>query len=196
MLYVDSSDDKIWSNGSIQDTVYVSAQNSPMYVSIENEYGCVTTSTGLNLYERPVPEANITGDTVYCQYDFATLDAGPGFHAYSWPDGSTGQTANLNNTYNPIWLSVSNQYGCSDTSGLINLFELDAPEIEFTSTGPDTVCNNQVFSTTIGVVGSHDSYLWSTGSTDPSITVNSVGTYNITISNGTCPNNDDFIVAY
>ena len=196
MLYVDSSDDKIWSNGSIQDTVYVSAQNSPMYVSIENEYGCVTTSTGLNLYERPVPEANITGDPVYCQYDFATLDAGPGFHAYSWPDGSTGQTANLNNTYNPIWLSVSNQYGCSDTSGLINLFELDAPEIEFTSTGPDTVCNNQVFSTTIGVVGSHDSYLWSTGSTDPSITVNSVGTYNITISNGTCPNNDDFIVAY
>jgi len=91
---------------------------------------------------------------------------------------------------------VSNIHGCADTSEIVNLFELDAPEFNFIVSGPDTVCLNQVFNTNISIDENFSNYNWSNGSTNSNINVNAVGNYILTVSNGTCPYSDTVNIVY
>ena len=102
----------------------------------------------------------------------------------------------MNDNSSPVWLAVSNEFGCSDTSDLLHLFELEAPIVEFTTLGPDTVCEDQVFTSIIGLDRVHNSYLWSTGESTPTISVNTVGTYSVTVSNTNCSHTGEIDIAY
>ncbi len=103
---------------------------------------------------------------------------------YLWNTGSTGNKITTN-AFGDYWLEID-QNGCKmrDTIKII-------PEPQPTvSLGIDTnVCKSKpVILKTVS--SDYDSYLWSTGETTPSILVNQIGTYHVTISKNLCEASD------
>src|SRR5687768_9763264 len=91
-----------------------------------------------------------------------------------------------------VWTLYINDYLAADI-GTLNSWSLtfevgNGPEPEVTL-GPDvTICPGQSTTLTASVTPTADSYLWSTGATSSSITVNpaSTTTYSVTVTNNDC----------
>ena len=79
-----------------------------------------------------------------------------------------------------IYATVS-QNGCTSIPTPISLFVQDIPEFDIN--GPLSFCESR--STSLTVEGNFQLYLWSTGETGPSITVNEPGIYSVTVINAT-----------
>lgn len=63
-----------------------------------------------------MPTVNLGENIVTARPDTIILDAGPGYHAYSWHDGQDSQFYQVN-SYGLYWVTVSDSWGCqaSDT---------------------------------------------------------------------------------
>lgn len=124
----------------------------------------------------------ITGDTVYCQGDQVTLDAGAGFDSYIWSNDSTSQTLDVTQGSYAVQAFID---GCSFTTDSFVVAEYAAPILEIT--GDTLYCagdssqlaaDSSLINATLGF----DHYLWSTSATD---TLDSIyvqeGTYSVTV---------------
>ncbi|MCA6364236.1 MAG: gliding motility-associated C-terminal domain-containing protein [Bacteroidetes bacterium] len=120
----------------------------------------------------PQPVVDLGSDTVICPpQQTYLLDAGnPGFN-YSWSTGATTQTISpgSNGVYS-VTVSVANCIA-SDT---VQLTFPVAPAL-----GDTSICAGQSTTLNAGVPGQH--YIWSTGDTTASITVNTGGFYTVTV---------------
>ena len=160
-----------WSTGATGNQLTVSAQG--IYtVTATNSHGCQTTARD-SLIISPLPTPSITGNTTVCRGSSTILTATGGL-VYQWSNGSVGADValfpNSNNTYT---VTATNEYGCSATaSTYVTVNSL--PTINFL--GNTTFCEGS--STTISASGA-TSYLWSTGATTNTITVNTPGTYSV-----------------
>ena len=132
--------------------------------------GCDSTVT-LQLTILPLPTPNITGVTTVCDGQTATLTATGGV-SYLWEDGTTTNTylATQSGTYT---VTVTNSEGCSATAATTVTVN---PLPEVVITGTTTICPGG--STILTATGA-DSYMWSNGSTNPSIPVNAFGQYSV-----------------
>jgi hypothetical protein len=116
----------------------------------------------------------------FCQGESATLDAGAGYSAYAWSNGTGGQSLSVSQPgYYAV--TVTNSAGCKATDSLF-VFENILPEF---SLGNDlTVCANQFpvqLDGTDAIAGS--SYSWSNGSGEALISVDAAGDYSVTVTN-------------
>ena len=132
--------------------------------------GCDSTVT-LQLTILPLPTPNITGVTTVCEGQTATLNATGGV-SYLWEDGTTTNTypATTSGLYT---VTVTNAEGCSATASTTVTVN---PLPEVVITGNTTICPGG--STVLTATGA-DSYMWSNGSTNPSIPVNMFGQYSV-----------------
>lgn len=107
-----------------------------------------------------------------------------------WWTPSTG--LNQSNIVNPVAtpsvtttyvLHLRNQYGCVDLdSSVVTVFPLPGPQIQ--ASGPTSFCiGGSVTLTAVDTTGNPVTYLWNTTDTTASITVNTPGTYSVTITN-------------
>ncbi len=120
---------------------------------------------------------NLGPDTAICADGELLLDAGNPGSTYKWQDGSTNQTFGINGegTY-----SVKvNKQGCikSDTI-IVDEFipSMDIPQ------GDTSICNDETI--TLNAVSTPEStYLWSNGSNQEKIVVNTAGVYSVTAVN-------------
>lgn len=138
--------------------------------------GCDSLVT-VNLTMDPKPKTTISGKKFFCPGSSSILDAGSGFSTYVWSTGATTQTISVSNsgTYS---VTVSDGKGCTGTaSTTITLKAEPKPTIK----GKTSFCDGG--STLLTAGGNFSSYLWSTGSTAKAITVNSAGTYTLTVTN-------------
>jgi gliding motility-associated-like protein len=103
---------------------------------------------------------------------------------YLWNTGSTGNKITTT-SFGDYWLEME-QNGCKlrDT---IKVSPMPTPKV---SLGIDTnICKSKpVILKTLST--NYDSYLWSTGETTPSILVNQIGTYHITVTKNSCQASD------
>ncbi len=76
------------------------------------------------------------------------------------------------------FVTITDINSCSQTSSY-TLTPDSSPQP--TITGPTEFCEGEV--ATLGVNGAYSSYLWSTGSTASTLTVNTPGTYSVTVTN-------------
>ena len=159
------------------DTMYmVAAELSPGCYAYDTVFISVKTSPGINL----------GSDTSLCNGDMLTLDAGPGFSIYAWNTGSNQQQLNVNQfgTYSIVATALN---GCSssDTLKIVSIEALPQPDL-----GPDSViCTGQ--SRLLRSTGSYASYIWNTGATTTTITVNTPGQYWLTVTdNNGCKGSD------
>ncbi len=143
-------------------------------------------NTNYSLTGAPAATITAAGSTTICPNGGSVVlnaNSGTGY-TYQWMlnnvniPSATNQsyTATAAGTYNVV---VSNATGCSTTSANMVVTTYPAPTATITAGGPITFC--QGGSVTLSA-NNAVSYSWSNGSTTPSITANTSGSYLVTIT--------------
>ena len=123
---------------------------------------------------------NVTpSSSSFCSGGSVGLDAGTGYSAYNWSTGATTQTITAT-TAGVYTVSVTSTTGCTtgSSSAVVNVYAPPNPII--TPYGPTTFCIGT--NLTLDAGSGYSAYSWSTGSTTETTTVNSAGTYIITVT--------------
>lgn len=124
------------------------------------------------------PTVSLGNDTGYCAGSSINLTAPSGFSSYLWSNGSTTQVSTVSMADTNFWVEVTNARGCAVRDTIV-VSELPLPTIVLPAVVG--ICDN----TSATLVANNDptyTYLWSTGSTDSSIVVNTPGTYHVTVT--------------
>jgi len=169
-LEVNDGVEFVWSNGSTSSAINVNSAGTYSVIFIDDD-GCrgdlsatVTSSTN------PAPTINFSGGSLNVA----------NFSSYQWSfNGSpiSGATTNAHipiQGYGEYQVEVTNATGCSGNS----TFCLSPAELN--ANGPTTFCSGN---SVILTASNGTSYVWSTGSLNPAITVNSSGTYTVNVFN-------------
>jgi len=169
-LTVVGSGTYLWSTGATTTSIDVySTGNYSVTASTSN--GC-SGSASVTVVQDQNNNMIISGNTVICSDIGTSLTASSGA-SYYWSTGETSQSISVNNpgTYT---VTVTNSNGCSYfATRSVSLME------QATISGSNHICVGQ--STTLTAVGS-GSYAWSNGANTSSITVNTSGSYMVTLS--------------
>ena len=168
-----------WSNGATTQTVQATTTNSYSVTVTRNSCtGTGTVQVTLNSLPHPAitsqqPLANCVGNTV-------TLDAGSGFNSYAWSNGATSQTTQVS-TGGAYSVSVIDNNTCPGNDTVNVTFDA-VPSPSIISNG--TPCGGHSVSLDAGA--GFSGYLWSNAATTETISVNTSGTYNVTVTQGAC----------
>ena len=159
----------LWSNGSTSNSINVS-QSGVYTVTATNVEGC-SASANITVTVNSLPNIIINGNTTICEGSNATLTAS-GADSYSWSTGDNTASANISafGIYTVTGTSIA---GCSNTANVTVLVS-QLPVI--TITGETDICAGE--STTLTANGGA-TYLWSNGTTEPTLTTSTAGTYQV-----------------
>ncbi len=103
----------------------------------------------------------------------ATIYAGPGWDSYLWSNGATIQSTSVTSSGEYY---VTATYNSHDTIDSVHV-TLTHPYLNLDIGNDTTICNAATIPLDAGTGFNH--YLWSTGSTNQSITVQQTGNYNV-----------------
>lgn len=178
-----------WSTGAV--SAGISVQQAGTYSVIATDInGCKAKDT-LQLQLYPLPKPMLGNDFNICKGSQRQLDVG-NFNRYLWQDGSTGRYFNAS-TAGSYWVQVADVHSCtaSDSIRLINLLPLPADFLK----AADSIC--QFEKITISSLKNFTSYLWSTGSIQPSITADAPGLYTLRVTDGDgCAGTDSILIRH
>jgi hypothetical protein len=137
---------------------------------------CMTYDT-VRIFVKPTPIPNLGNDSLFCNLP-VNLFANTTANSYLWNNSSVNSSLNVT-TPGTYWVRATNANGCVGSDTI--LVTLGASPI--VTLGPDTAyCQGKTINLYAGA-GTGNNYLWSTGSTASSITVGSVGTYSVVVTN-------------
>ncbi|RYD98426.1 MAG: PKD domain-containing protein [Sphingobacteriales bacterium] len=206
--------------GSIQWEQSTNGGNTWTPVTGANAVTLVVTGITANRHYR----VKITNNTSVCYSNIATLTVqealisgttpgsrcGPGSVAlsatgtgttYKWYTAATGGTAIFTgspfntpsiSTSTTYYVSAANSGGCESSRTAVLATVNPLPQVNL---GADRVICPGASTTLNGTSGTSGvTYLWNTNATTPTITVNTPGTYNVGVNNGTCIARDTIIV--
>lgn len=169
----------LWSTGATSTSILAPVSGTYWVRNINN---CDIKIDTFNVTYAPFPIVNLGTDTAFCVGNTLTLSsAQPAGSSYLWSDGSSGvsYTATTTGLY---WLQVDNGY-CTSTDS-VNVTISPHPVVDL---GPDAFnCTGAPVTLSSSVIYSSPSYLWSEGSTTPSITVPLSGTYWLQVTVAGC----------
>jgi hypothetical protein len=164
-----------WSNGATGRTLVVSVAGS-YQVEVTNAAGCTAvTSVEVAQFAQPVPA--VTGILGFCAGNSTAVTVDGVYASYLWSNGATTAGTSFNTAGNKM-ITVVDQNGCSG-SKTINLIVFPNPNPAIS--GTLSFCGGT--STTLNAGTGYSSYVWNTGATTQTITVNTVGTYSVTVVN-------------
>ncbi|MCS6917197.1 MAG: T9SS type A sorting domain-containing protein [Chitinophagales bacterium] len=148
-------------------------------VRLSNWLGCSATSSALSITVNtaPSPTVNITGNTVLCNGQTATLTSAQNYSAYQWSTGATSKSITVS-TAGTYVLTVTSSNGCTASAAPV-VITTSIPNVTISASGPLTWCGSG--SVTLSAPA-YSSYQWSTGATTQSIVVTTSGTYSCTVT--------------
>ncbi len=156
----------LWSTGATTPSITYTASVGDSLITVEGfKNGCSSVVTSTTITTNAIPTISISGNNVACEGDIVTLTAS-GASSYLW---STGETTAS------IQVTASQTETVSVTGATLNCtssgwFELTVNPIPVVLVGGNmATCVGETI--TLSASGA-DSYLWSTGETTSSITVN------------------------
>jgi len=176
-------------NGQTANSQLLTASASGNYtVTVTAANGCTgTDSQTLSLTPAPNP---IISEAAYACDNQLTLNAGTGFTAYAWSNGPNAQFSIVNSS-GTYTVTVTNAQGCTGTDEFFA--NIPAPP-SVSITGGSTICPGS--STTLASTPGYSSYLWSTASNNPNISVSTAGNYTVTVTDPFgCTASDEFSVS-
>lgn len=183
-----------WDFGDGNTVVYsapTTSQKNPLhtYTSPGNYTAVLIVTTNTNKADTFTQVINVAGsattvdlgaDRTICSGNSTTLDAGNPGATYEWSTGEATQTITVT-TAGTYTVKVTNG-ACSDSDTITVNVSATPPVVNL---GPDrNICTGT--STILDAGNAGATYLWSTGATTQTISVNSAGTYSVTVSNGSC----------
>jgi len=167
-----------WSNGNNTSTINVTSAGT-YNVTVTNANGCQGSASQI-ITESTKPIINIIGDTIFCANDSTMLSANGTFTKYNWSSGDT--TASITKTQAGTYtLTVTNADGCK-AADTISIRRVESPTL--TLNGTLKFCAGSF--TQLLVTTNAPQITWSNGATTPNITVDTSGTFSVTVmtSNG------------
>lgn len=139
--------------------------------------GC-SASDVVTVFVNPSPTVNISavGPTTVCTGGSVSLTSTTSVSSYTWSNGATTSSITVNVTDN-YYLTVSDG-SCTANSNIIAVTVYTPSVANITPNGSTTFCNGDslILSANTGSV-----YAWSTGATTQTISVNTAGTYSVTV---------------
>lgn len=166
----------LWSTGETGQTINVTNEGN-FGVLVMDANGC-SGSANITTVIHQNPNVLIGGSTTYCIGGFTTLDAGAGYSSYIWSNNSTTQTIIVSSP-GVYSVDVIDMYGCAG-SGTVTITE--STSLSPVITGNTAFCQNA--NTTLNAGSGFATYIWSDGSTNQNLIVNTAGTYSVTVSDG------------
>ncbi len=168
--------DYSWSNG-IDSAINVVTETGDYVLTATDLNACVAQDT-FSIAFTKIPEPQIVGETVLC--DGATqvmevLDSAYSTTIWSTLEETLSITVSQPGLYEVL---VVDTFGCRGVDSIL-VSIADSPVAEYVS--QLAICEGS--STTLGLESSHNSYVWSTGSTDPTIVVDEAGIYTAIVNN-------------
>jgi gliding motility-associated-like protein len=124
--------------------------------------------------------------------EFFNTSSGGDTYAWDFGDGGTSTQTNPTHGYSAagtytVTLSVTDAI-CQNTVTSSQTIVLDPPSLEIELDSIAALCNGG--NVLLDAGAGYDTYTWSTGASTPSITVASVGTYTVTVTDGICTGSD------
>jgi len=169
----------LWQDGST-DSLYFANSTGLYWVEITDSTGCVARDSILVTISNPI-EIQLGNDTSFCFGQSYLLDAGEGFSAYLWNDGSQTRFNEIS-SHGFHWVQVSDSLGCTATDSVFvevyNAFEISL------SNDTTRICEGEYLF--LNGPDGFESYLWQDGSDYPSLLADTAGTYwlEVTDENG------------
>ena len=177
---LDPADDVLWSTG--ENTVSITAADSGTYwVTAQTVMGCTLTDT-LEVDVHPMPTVVVIPDGAACDGQSVILQAqvtgGTTPIVYAWSTGEVGPVITVNETglYEVTAVDI---YTCGDNADFSPTF-LPAPQLNLPA---DTaLCFEEEGPLWLSVQQAFCSYLWSDGSTLPSLVLTSPDTLGVVVT--------------
>ncbi|MGB4930539.1 MAG: gliding motility-associated C-terminal domain-containing protein [Chitinophagales bacterium] len=165
----------LWSTGETTNEITVYSTGD-YWLQMETGCGIVNDTASILFVEDSVYTSAETTQICFTELPF-TLNASPSYDAYLWSTGAT--------TDNIVVTESGTYYvqGYADCATFIDSFIVDViePIGLFPELGDDQLICDATWEIVLTVPSGFESYEWSTGETDESITVSSAGTYSITV---------------
>lgn len=176
----------LWSTGETSPSISVNNAGS-VSVVLTDANGCTASDALTVAVATPTP-VDLGPDLQICQGNTAILDATTAGASYLWSTGETSPTISVA-TVGPFSVLVTQGF-CSESAS-VNVSVLTSPTVDL---GPDaTLCPGET--TVLDATTPGATYLWSTGSTDATISVDQAGTYSVTVSNAAnCSGSDTITI--
>jgi gliding motility-associated-like protein len=173
-----------WQDGTTTAT-YTVAQGGTFTVEV-TAMGC-STSDQVTVSYPQFPDDLLPADQILCEGEVFPINLSVPNGTYLWQDGQT--TPNYQISEDGTYSVVASVGRCTMEDALTVVFN---PVPTF-NLGSDTIiCEDQTISLTIDAVA--DSYSWSTGSTESSITTNTAGQITATAQLDNCSFTDNLIL--
>ena len=188
LILSDNIDNSInlWSNLTYGDTIQVT---SPGIYWLEITKNNCKARDSITVTQDLLPSIILGADTVICNQVpllvFPTNSGGT-ISNYLWQNNSTSNTFTINNS-GIFWLQASNSCGISSDS--MNVIYFIPPSLG----GNINACNGN--SITLNG-GDADSYQWSNGAIEPSITITNSGVYWLQTTSDVCSGSDTIEVSF
>lgn len=163
-----------WSTGASTQTI--TASTSGTYVVTVTDGNCTANDT-IIITVATNPTVLLGNDTAICNGNSITLDAGAGASSYSWNTGETTQTITVD-TSGTYSVTITNAAGCSGFDSILVTVNAN-PTVDLG--GDTTICEGE--SITLDAGAGADSYLWNTGDSTQTITVDTEGAYSVVVTN-------------
>ena len=172
-----------WSTNASTPTLSVTTPGQ-FWVNFEDGNGCDGSDT-VQVTEVPLPTVTLPTDTAACDGESIFLNPNNPALAYQWSDGSTQNTLSVN-TYGTVSVTFTDANNCENTAS-VDIVIHPLPTVNLPE---DTLlCEGIPLVLDPGQPGY--SYNWSTGDTDPTLTVFGPGTYTVDfVDANDCQNSD------
>lgn len=184
-LTASGGDTYLWNTGETTQSITVSPSATSNYtVIVSNEFSQDTDD--VTVFVNPNPEVQVSDDVMILIGDYVTLSA-TGANNYEWSNGATQPNVAVNPNTTTTYFVTGFVNDCSDTKdvtvNVLEYVEADAGEDVWVCPG------EQVTLTANG----GESYVWNTGETTQSITVNPEEdtTYTVLVSNALDSESDE-----
>ena len=158
---------------------------------------CQTTMTGtVTITVNSVPVAFAGHDTTICNGTVVPLVASGGI-IYAWSNGTSTASNSVHPSSTTTYtVTVSNGTDCSATNNVVITVKPFTPP-NIAALGPMGFCSGSTNPAVLVASGGYSSYLWSTGATTQTVSVNTIGTYWVigTTANG-CSDTSTAVVLF
>lgn len=175
----------LWTTGAT--TPQITVTSSGTYgVTVTNSNGC-TASDNVQVALNNMP-VDVLNDITACTSSVISLDAGNTGSTYSWNSGQISRTITPTSS-GTYAVTVTTAAGCTSTfDAAVTIVPLVSVDL-----GADTtICAGSTITLTTGSTGLD--HVWSTGATTSTISVNTAGTFSVTVSNSACTATDAIVV--
>lgn len=169
-----------WSTGDTSKFIF--ANTSGTYsLTITDGRNCSSTAS-TTITELEVPLVNISGETTLCENGTSIIQVNEAYPNYSWSNGASSQSITINTTEDAYTVTVTDASGCSNSASI----EVEkAPYLTPEIIGNQALCGNGAIS--LSSSNNYASYQWSNGGNTKDVSVNTAGTYTLTVtSNDGC----------